>query len=87
LSVYAVLKEIHGIRRFQLLCRPQNRLELRLEPLDDVDKALLFEQAKRALSEYLVTQGVPEVSMILSDELPKQHETSGKFKHILNLDA
>ncbi len=87
LSIYAVLKEIHGIRRFQLLCHPDNRLELRLEPAEGEETALLFEQAKRALTEYLSMQGVPEISLTLSDELPQQHEKSGKFKHILNLDV
>ena len=86
LSVYAVLKEIHGNRRFQLLCRPDNRLELRLEPAEGENKAIVFEQAKIALSNYLATQNVLNVTITMSDELPKQHETSGKFKHILNLN-
>ena len=86
LTVYAVLKEIHDIRRFQLLCHPNNHLELRMEPAEGENKAFLFEQAKIALLNYLATQNVLNVTISMSDELPKQHETSGKFKHILNLN-
>lgn len=85
LSVYAVLKEIHSIRRFQLLCRPQNRLELRLEVADDGDAARAFEEAAEALRAYLATQGIERVSISLSNDAPQQHPISGKFKHILNL--
>ena len=86
LSVYAVLKEIHNIRRFQLLCHPNNHLELRLESAEGENRALIFEQAKIALLNYLATQNVLNVTVSMSDELPKQHEKSGKFKHILNLN-
>jgi len=86
LSVYAVIKEIHNIRRFQLLCHPNNHLELRLEPAEGENKAFLFEQAKIALLNYLASQNVLNVTITMSYELPKQHETSGKFKHILNLN-
>jgi phenylacetate-coenzyme A ligase PaaK-like adenylate-forming protein len=85
LSVYVVLKEIHSIRRFQLVCRPQNRLELRLEVADDGDAARAFVEAAAALRAYLATQGVERVSLALSAEPPQQHPVSGKFKHILNL--
>jgi phenylacetate-coenzyme A ligase PaaK-like adenylate-forming protein len=85
LSVYAVLKEIHDIRRFQLVCRPQNRLELRLEPVEGGDTAHAFEAARAALSAYLATQGIERVSISLSNDTPQQHPISGKFKHILNL--
>ncbi len=87
LSVYAVLKEIHGIRRFQLLSRPENRLELRLEPAEGTNLTDAFEHARKALGAYLASQGVADVSITLSAEQPRQHDKSGKFKHIMNLDA
>jgi hypothetical protein len=46
-----------------------------------------FEDARNALNAYLALQGVAEVMITLSAEQPKQHEKSGKFKHILNMDV
>ena len=87
LSVYAVLKEVHGIRRFQLLAHPENRLELRLEPADGQSRAELFTLASEALKLYFITQGVTDVCITLADALPSQHDKSGKFKHVINLDT
>lgn len=86
LSVYAVLKEVHGIRRFQLLSRPGNRLYLRLEPAECEDRAEVFARASAALAGYLASQGVTEVSISLAEEAPQPHEKSGKFQHVLNLE-
>lgn len=85
LSVYAVLKEVQGIRRFQLLSHSDCRLELRLETTDGFDRADVFSRAKQALLEYLRTHGVMNASVALSEDPPKQQEGSGKFKHIVTL--
>ena len=85
LSLYAVLKEVHGIRRFQLLAYPGNRLELRLEEKDGENKTEAFEAAKACLEEYLALQGIRHVTVSLSEALPQQDPNSGKFKHIVNL--
>ena len=86
LSIYAVLKEVHSMRRFQLLSYPEGRLELRLEPTDGVERELAFEQAKLTLLNYLGAQGVKNVSVTLSCDAPKQQAGSGKFKHILQIE-
>lgn len=85
LPVYAVLKEVHGIRRFQVLAYPENRLELRLEETEGADRTELFDAAKESLEGYLRLQGVRSVTFSLSDQLPQQDPSSGKFKHIVNL--
>ena len=85
LAIYAVLKEVHEFRRFQLLVHPENRLELRLEPADGTTREVAFIRAKDALLDFLRTQSVYEVTVDLSPELPQQHALSGKFKHIMNL--
>ncbi len=84
LSLYAVLKEVHELRRFQLLAYPGNRLELRLEEKEGTDRETAFDAAKDRLEQYLVTQGIRHVTVILSEELPRQDPNSGKFKHIIN---
>jgi phenylacetate-coenzyme A ligase PaaK-like adenylate-forming protein len=85
LSLYAVLKEVHGIRRFQLLAYPGNRLELCLEEKDGENKTEAFEAATACLEEYLASQGIRHVTVSLSEDPPQQDPHSGKFKHIVNL--
>ncbi|MCR4941116.1 MAG: AMP-binding protein [Treponemataceae bacterium] len=79
LSLYAILKEIHGIQRFQLIQTGRDVLELRLVA---TDKEQLFEQARQALAEYLAQNGV-DCEIRLSDKLPEADARSGKFKHVI----
>ena len=85
LSLYAVLKEVHGIRRFQLLVYPENRMELRLEEQEGASRTEVFKTAKARLEEYLASQGVYHVTVTLSEDPPRQDANSGKFKHIINM--
>ena len=85
LALYATLKEVHELRRFQLVAYENNKIKLRLEPANDIDKTVAFEKAKDTLMTFLKTQGVTHVEIFLSDEQPKQHDKSGKFKHIINM--
>ena len=85
LAMYAVLKEVHDIRRFQLLVYPENRVELRIEEKDGSNKEKVFKQAEIQLKNYLKTQGVTNVTITLSDDLPQQNQNSGKFKHVINM--
>lgn len=79
LSLYAIIKEIHKIQRFQLIQVKRNELELRLIAND---KKKAFEEAKKAVNEYLLQNGVA-CKIYLSDELPQANAHSGKFKHII----
>lgn len=84
LPIYATLKEVHELRRFQVLVHPENRIELRIEEAEGVRRADAFEIAKGRLEEYLKTQGVTHVTITFSEEPPRQDAGSGKFKHIVN---
>ncbi len=85
LSVYAVLKEVHGLRRFQVLAYPDDRVELRLEAAEGGDRQTVFGEAKASLERYLASQGVRHVTVALSPDPPRQDPGSGKFKHIVNM--
>lgn len=85
LGIYAVLKEVHGIRRFQVMVYSGNRITLRLEEKEGVDRELVFAQAKERLRKYLKEQGVPEVEIAPSEEMPRQDDKSGKYKHVVNM--
>ena len=85
LSIYAVLKEVHGLRRFQVLVYDGNVIELRIEPTDGMNRQDAFEQASEKLRDYLASQDVIHVTIRLSEELPCQQVGSGKFKHIIRM--
>ncbi|MBO4818707.1 MAG: phenylacetate--CoA ligase family protein [Firmicutes bacterium] len=85
LPVYAMLKEVHELRRFQVLVYPGNKVELRIEEKDGEDRETAFRNAEKSLRDYLATQGVTDISVSLSDELPHQDPGSGKYKHIINV--
>lgn len=85
LVLYAVLKEVHSLRRFQMLVHPGNRVELRLEVKEGIPEEKAFEEAKEKLEAYLATQNVRDVSVCMSQDSPRQHPESGKFKHIIHV--
>ena len=85
LALYAVLKEVHDIRRFQLLVYKGNRLEIRLEEKEGADRPEVFEKAKNSLEKYFASQGIFHMTYVFSDDLPEQDPGSGKFKHIVNM--
>lgn len=84
LAIYAVLKEVHELRRFQVLVYPDNKIELRIEGKEQLDRSSAFEKAAETLREFLASQGISQVTIELSKESPQQNPNSGKFKHIIN---
>ena len=84
LAIYATLKEIHEIQRFQIVAHKDNKLELRINPSSGYSKEEVFESACIALTRFLSTHGIHHVEISLSTEEPKQHPQSGKFKHVIN---
>ena len=84
LAIYAVLKEVRGIRRFQVLGYPGNKIVLRLEEKEGADRAAVFAEARERLEGYLAEQGISEAEITLSEEQPRQDAGSGKYKHVVN---
>jgi len=80
MSLYKVLEEVPDIRRFQLIQRSLTRLELRVTT--EADKETVFENAKKDLITFFSQNGVSDVMIDYSNELPQANKTSGKFKHI-----
>lgn len=79
MSFYKILEEIGEIRRFQLVQRSPQRLELRL--VTD-ERNIAFEKAKKDLQEFLNNRNIYDVEIILSDEPPRAHKISGKYNHV-----
>lgn len=79
MSLYKILEEVEEIRRFQLVQKASDLLELRV--IAD-KKQQAFEKASKALKEYFDSKGINNIRILLSDELPQTDKVSGKFKHI-----
>lgn len=79
LSLYAILKEVHEIERFQLVQIEGDELELRLIA---EDRQQAFEKAKQAVEAYLLQNEV-SATVYLSEKLPETNPISGKYKHII----
>ena len=84
LPIYATLKEVHELRRFQLVVYKDNQIEFRMESTSGIDKEIAFSKAKEALTTFLAVQGISHFKFSLSDDMPMQHPKSGKFKHIIS---
>lgn len=84
LAIYATLKEIHEIQRFQIVAYKDNKLELRINPVCGYSKEEVFKAAGIALRRFLAAHGIHHTEISLSEEEPKQHPQSGKFKHVIN---
>lgn len=79
LSLYAVIKEVNGIDRFQLVQMDDDRLELRI---DAEDRLIAFANAKKVVEQYLSDNGISS-EVYLSEKSPEANPISGKFKHII----
>ncbi len=80
MSFYKILEEIKEISRFQLVQRSDEVLELRII---STDRQNAFAKAEKDLADFLLSKGVDNVKIKLSEEAPQANKTSGKFKHIL----
>ena len=78
MSLYKVLEEVKAIRRFQLIQRAVDRVELRM--ISDNPKEA-FDQAKHDLEDFFKSKDL-SVKIVLSDSAPEANKVSGKFKHI-----
>jgi phenylacetate-coenzyme A ligase PaaK-like adenylate-forming protein len=82
MSLFALLKPIHEIKRYQIIRHDGNRLEIRLAA---DNKQAAFEIAKTALSGYLASVHT-EAKIYLSKEEPQVHPKSGKFRAVYSAE-
>lgn len=87
LAIYAALKEVHELRRFQMLVHPGNQIVLRIETMEGITKREAFAKAKAVLEKFLKLHGVETAEIILSCEKPMSEKKSGKFKHIIKSET
>lgn len=83
LAIYATLKEVSALRRFQFIALSNCSAELRLEPSEGFTEQEAFDKAKIELERFFLLHGLTIIDIKLSAEKPKQDAGSGKFKHII----
>ena len=79
MSLYRILEEVKGVRRFQLVQTASDELELRLV-CEDPDAA--FSDAERELQAFFADRGVTNLKIRRSEQIPQADPVSGKFKHV-----
>ena len=79
MSIYRILEEVKGVRRFQLVQLASDELELRLV-CEDPDAA--FAEAECELQMFFAGKGLANLKIRRSEEAPQTNPVSGKFKHI-----
>lgn len=82
MSLYKILEEVPGVRRFQLVQTAPERFELRLAAQTEENIAGAFERAGRELTAFFDRKGVSGVEIVYSEKPPQANRVSGKFKHI-----
>ena len=79
MSLYRILEEVKGVRRFQLVQTASYELELRLIC---EDPASAFAEAERELQAFFADRGVTNLKIRRSKQMPQADPVSGKFKHV-----
>ena len=78
MSLYKVLEEVPALRRFQLVQRGEDAVELRV--LSDEPEAA-FAAAKESLENFFESKGL-RAAVLPSDTPPSPDPVSGKFQHV-----
>ncbi len=82
LAIWAVVKQVPGVQRFQVVQTGPAALSVRLEPCAGVDRAETWARVKESLQRFLEAQGLANVEARLAEELPSRDARSGKFRHV-----
>ncbi|NTV35961.1 MAG: phenylacetate--CoA ligase family protein [Anaerolineaceae bacterium] len=82
LALWAVIKQTHGVQRFQVIRTGPALLKVRLETYPDADRMETWKHIQTNVEQFLKSQGLPETNVILAEELPMRDLRSGKFRHI-----
>ena len=82
LALKTIVEEITGVRRFQLIQTAPDQLTVRIEVDEGNPRDQVWENVREPLLDYFATQGLTNLSIEKSDELPQRHPKSGKYQHV-----
>lgn len=57
-------------------------MKVRFEAVEGIQRDQVWEHVKKRILDYLQTQGLSNISIEKSEELPMKHPKSGKLKHV-----
>ncbi|WP_251523185.1 phenylacetate--CoA ligase family protein [Robertmurraya korlensis] len=82
LALKTIVEEIPGVRCFQLIQTAPDQLTVRLEVDEGNLRDQVWENVREALLDYFATQGLTNLLIEKSDELPQRNPKSGKYQHV-----
>jgi phenylacetate-coenzyme A ligase PaaK-like adenylate-forming protein len=82
LALYATIKGVPGVERFQVVQKSPAALALRLQTASGFDRLAVWGDVQAAARGYLAAQGLGEVDLRLAEEAPMRDPRSGKFRHV-----
>lgn len=80
MSLYKIIEENKDIKRFQIVQKSQDLLELKIIAHN---KTSVFEKITKDLKDFLKKNDI-DIEIVLSEEDPQAHPISGKFKHVFS---
>jgi len=82
LALWSVLKETHGVLKFQAIQTSPNDLKIRLESKHGEECDEVWKHVYVNARDYLTQQGLDNVSIVCAEEPPMRDPKSGKFRNV-----
>ena len=86
LALWATIKQVHGVQRFQVIQTSPAELKIRMEPVVESERGEVWEAVQAQVKQYLAVQGLPDAQLLLANEAPLRDPKSGKYRHVWSED-
>jgi phenylacetate-CoA ligase len=83
LAISAVVEQVRGIRRSQVVQTGSTALSVRLDPSPGASGESAWKALSDALRQYLESLGLGNVTLALADQPPESSARSGKFRQVI----
>ena len=82
LALWSVLKETHGVLKFQAIQTAPDELKIRLEAKCTEESNEVWDRVYHNANDYLAKQGLDNVKVVRAAEPPMRDPRSGKFRNV-----
>lgn len=82
LAIWSVIKETPGVLRFQVIQTAPTKLKMRLEVKAGSHLNSVWESIEQRVCSFLGSQGLSNIAVLRSSELPSRDPFGGKFRHV-----
>ncbi|RYY15738.1 MAG: phenylacetate--CoA ligase family protein [Chitinophagaceae bacterium] len=83
LAIATAAEETEGVYQSQIVQNSPVQITVRIKTLDGNDDTEVKDRTKHNLEKFLATQGLSNVVVKVSDELPANNPNSGKFRSVI----